>query len=67
MVLYSQSEDVDLLVDVDQDFWKAAKEFFQQRRVQAPDLGGGGDWMGWSYELDGVRYVFSHLSASYQC
>lgn len=53
MVLYSQSEDVDLLVDVDQDFWKAAKEFFQQRRVQAPDLGGGGDWMGWSYELDG--------------
>jgi hypothetical protein len=33
--------------------WDPAREFFERRQVRWADLGGAGDWMGWSYELDG--------------
>ncbi|EIW77717.1 hypothetical protein CONPUDRAFT_108960 [Coniophora puteana RWD-64-598 SS2] len=33
--------------------WGPARAFFEERRVQHDDLGGAGDWNGWSQELDG--------------
>lgn len=34
--------------------WEPAREFFEQRKLRRSDLGGAGDWAGWSDELDGV-------------
>jgi hypothetical protein len=28
--------------------WDPAREFFERRQVRRADLGGAGDWMGWS-------------------
>ncbi|KZP12168.1 hypothetical protein FIBSPDRAFT_961595 [Athelia psychrophila] len=33
--------------------WEPAKAFFEDRKVMQADMGGAGDWNGWSRELDG--------------
>jgi hypothetical protein len=35
--------------------WEPAHVFFEERKVRRADLGGAGDWHGWSYEIDEVR------------
>lgn len=42
--------------------WEPAKAFFEDRKVMQADMGGAGDWNGWSRELDGVC-VLSLVSA----
>lgn len=34
--------------------WDPARAFFEERKLRRADLGGAGDWAGWSEELDGV-------------
>ena len=34
--------------------WEPARIFFEERKLKRADLGGAGDWAGWSEELDGV-------------
>jgi hypothetical protein len=34
--------------------WEPARIFFEERKLRRADLGGAGDWIGWSDELDGV-------------
>ena len=34
--------------------WEPAHIFFEERKLKRADLGGAGDWAGWSEELDGV-------------
>ena len=36
-----------------EDDWEPARAFFQERKVRQEDLGGAGDWRGWSAELEG--------------
>ncbi|KAF8197008.1 hypothetical protein BJ912DRAFT_1056100 [Pholiota molesta] len=33
--------------------WEPAREFFEQCKLRRSDVGGAGDWAGWSDELDG--------------
>ncbi|KAF8736964.1 hypothetical protein AX14_013694 [Amanita brunnescens Koide BX004] len=39
---------------LDED-WEPARLFFEQRKVQRADLGGAGDWNGWSHDLDELK------------
>lgn len=36
-----------------EDDWEHARAFFQERKVRQADLGGAGNWRGWSAELEG--------------
>jgi hypothetical protein len=39
--------------------WEPARIFFEERKLRRADLGGAGDWIGWSEELDGVcHYIY---------
>ena len=66
--IYSQLEDTEVLEPRDDD-WEPARIFFEERKLKRADLGGAGDWAGWSEELDGVSFSFlsivpiSHLFA----
>jgi hypothetical protein len=41
--------------------WEPARLFFEERKLRRADLGGAGDWAGWSAELDGVRsFITTH-------
>lgn len=44
--------DRDTLIPLEHD-WEPARAFFEQRKARQPDLGGAGDWGGWSAELEG--------------
>ena len=44
--------------------WDPAEAFFAARKITRPDLGGAGDWNGWSDELDVVRPLFLSFSLS---
>jgi hypothetical protein len=35
--------------------WNLAETFFEERKVREADLGGAGDWSGWSQEFDLAR------------
>ena len=52
------------------DDWEPARIFFEERKLKRADLGGAGDWTGWSEELDGVGliplpYPFANFSFVY--
>ncbi|KAL6310279.1 hypothetical protein BKA93DRAFT_755212 [Sparassis latifolia] len=49
--IYSSLGDRDILVPVD-SYWDPARAFFAERQVHRADLGGAGDWNGWTMELD---------------
>ena len=51
--IYSQLEDTEVLEPRDGD-WEPARVFFEERKLKRADLGGAGNWAGWSEELDGV-------------
>ncbi|THH31679.1 hypothetical protein EUX98_g2518 [Antrodiella citrinella] len=51
--IYARLEDRDILEPADSD-WDSARVFFEERKVRRPDLGGAGDWSGWSAEFDGA-------------
>jgi len=51
--IYSRLEASGVLEPKDTD-WVPAVTFFNERKVRRGDLGGAGDWDGWSHELDGV-------------
>ena len=51
--LYSQTVNRGHL-DMTEEDWGPAKIFFEERKLRRADLGGAGDWIGWSDELDGV-------------
>lgn len=42
------------MLELMEDDWEPAKAFFEERKVTKADMGGAGDWDGWSHELDGV-------------
>ena len=52
-MIYAQLEDTKVLEPRDSD-WEPARMFFEERKLKRADLGGAGDWVGWSEELDGV-------------
>ncbi|KAF8556664.1 hypothetical protein OG21DRAFT_1495348 [Imleria badia] len=52
--IYSSLESRGVLEPVESD-WEPAQSFFEERKVRRADLGGVGEWHGWSYELDNVR------------
>lgn len=41
-------------LDLKEEDWEPARLFFEERKLRRADLGGAGDWTGWSDELDGV-------------
>jgi hypothetical protein len=46
--------------------WEPARIFFEERKLKRADLGGAGDWAGWSEELDGVGLsLLPFVSISY--
>ncbi|KAK2465002.1 hypothetical protein APHAL10511_003078 [Amanita phalloides] len=45
------SESLEML---DED-WEPARLFFEERKVRRADLGGAGDWNGWSHDLDELK------------
>jgi hypothetical protein len=45
-------------LDVTEEDCEPARIFFEERKLRRADLGGAGDWTGWSDELDGVRSHF---------
>ncbi|KAJ6511198.1 hypothetical protein C8R45DRAFT_966334 [Mycena sanguinolenta] len=49
-LIYSRFESSASLVPLDSD-WEPARAFFEERKVTRSDLGGAGDWNGWSHEL----------------
>ncbi|KII90378.1 hypothetical protein PLICRDRAFT_38890 [Plicaturopsis crispa FD-325 SS-3] len=51
-MMYSSIENRGSLEPTEDD-WEPAKAFYANRQVQTADLGGAGDWNGWSHELDG--------------
>ena len=53
-IIYSRLEESGILDPTDSD-WEPARAFFEERKLRRADLGGAGDWNGWSDELDGVR------------
>jgi hypothetical protein len=51
--IYSKLENNDVLEPTESD-WEPAKDFFNERKVRRANLGGAGDWNGWSSELGEV-------------
>ncbi|EDR05971.1 uncharacterized protein LACBIDRAFT_302169 [Laccaria bicolor S238N-H82] len=51
-IIYSRLEESGVLDPTDSD-WEPARTFFEERKLRRADLGGAGDWNGWSDELDG--------------
>lgn len=48
--------------------WEPARVFFDERKMVNGDIGGAGDWNGWSQELEGVRnsdYILIFKGADY--
>lgn len=43
------------VLEATENDWEPARVFFEERKLRRSDLGGEGDWAGWSEELDGVR------------
>ncbi|KAF5375835.1 hypothetical protein D9615_008178 [Tricholomella constricta] len=54
MMIYAQSEESGLLQPTE-DQWEPARVFFEERKVRRADLGGLGDWYGWSHELKEIE------------
>ncbi|KAK0457962.1 uncharacterized protein EV420DRAFT_1643318 [Desarmillaria tabescens] len=52
--IYTRLEISEILEPTDED-WEPARVFFEEHKVGQDDLGGAGQWNGWSYEFDGVR------------
>ncbi|KAL0947987.1 hypothetical protein HGRIS_010614 [Hohenbuehelia grisea] len=62
--IYSKLEMYEILEPTDED-WEPARAFFEERKVRRADLGGAGDWNGWShdlYELDNPHNPDLHLT-----
>lgn len=55
--IYSSTRNRGSLAVTDED-WEPARIFFEERKLRRADLGGAGDWTGWSDELDGVSLLF---------
>lgn len=55
--VYSRMEPSGILEASEED-WEPARVFFEERKLRRSDLGGAGDWAGWSEELDGVSHLF---------
>ena len=56
-VIYSRALDRGNLDIIEAD-WEPARVFFEERKLRRADLGGAGDWTGWSHELDGACHHF---------
>jgi hypothetical protein len=52
--IYDALEERGVLHPTDAE-WDPARAWFEARKVRRADLGGAGDWNGWSAELDEVR------------
>lgn len=42
------------VLELTESDWEPARIFFDQRKMINGDIGGAGDWNGWSHELEGV-------------
>ncbi|EGO22871.1 hypothetical protein SERLADRAFT_356865 [Serpula lacrymans var. lacrymans S7.9] len=62
--IYSSLEDRGILEPNDAD-WEPARNFFEERKVRRADLGGAGDWKGWSHELDNPDIDFSDSNPTF--
>ncbi|KAH7912115.1 hypothetical protein BJ138DRAFT_1112646 [Hygrophoropsis aurantiaca] len=56
--IYSSLEQRSVLEPSESD-WNPARDFFEERKVRRADLGGAGDWNGWSLELDNPKIEYS--------
>ncbi|KAF8882955.1 hypothetical protein BD779DRAFT_1541018 [Infundibulicybe gibba] len=54
-IIYSRLEVSGILQPNEED-WEPARVFFNERKVRRADLGGAGDWNGWSEELDNQEF-----------
>ncbi|KAJ3753991.1 hypothetical protein EV360DRAFT_87263 [Lentinula raphanica] len=52
VMLYARMEVSDTLQPSETDY-QPSRTYFEEHKVKAVDLGGAGDWSGWSHELDG--------------
>lgn len=62
--IYSSLESRGVLEPVESD-WEPAQAFFEERKVRRADLGGVGEWHGWSHELDNVRWGVVECRSAY--
>lgn len=56
ITLYSRFDAAGALGPMENE-WEPAIAFFNERKVKRADLGGAGDWNGWSYEMDNVSLL----------
>ncbi|KAF8063448.1 hypothetical protein FPV67DRAFT_1506609 [Lyophyllum atratum] len=52
--IYAQCENSGLLQPTESQ-WDPARRFFEERKVKRANLGGLGDWSGWSHELSEIE------------
>jgi hypothetical protein len=58
--IYASLEDRDTL-DINEEDLQPARAFYEERKVQTPDMSGANDWRGWSDDLDGVCDIDTHI------
>ncbi|PPQ99371.1 hypothetical protein CVT24_009201 [Panaeolus cyanescens] len=53
--VYSRTSSTpDMNMELTDEDWEPVRSFFEERKIRRADLGGAGDWLGWSEELDGA-------------
>lgn len=50
--LYARADRLSESLELLDEDWEPARSFFEDRKVRRSDLGGAGDWNGWSHDLD---------------
>ncbi|KAJ4481239.1 hypothetical protein J3R30DRAFT_3465578 [Lentinula aciculospora] len=60
-MLYARMELTDTLQPSDAD-WLPSRSYFEEHKLNSADLGGAGDWTGWSHELDGENRDPSNIN-----
>ncbi|KAM6499442.1 DUF2347 domain containing protein [Amanita muscaria] len=53
--LYARFSSSTVSLELQEEDLEPARVFFEERKVQRADLGGAGDWNGWSHDLDELK------------
>ncbi|GAW07435.1 protein lchn-like [Lentinula edodes] len=61
VMLYVRMELTETLQPSETD-WQPSRMYFESHEVKSVDLGGAGDWSGWSHELDGENRDRSNMN-----
>ena len=62
--LYARADPSSNSLELLDEDWEPARSFFELRKVQRADLGGAGDWNGWSHDLDEVSHLLRNVRNS---